>query len=82
MTLLKIKEVAERLNCSVQNVHNLKDAGLLPVVHTGASGKGYRVREDDLLAFMQSGTRGRSEKAQEWPATKPPKPTKVNMELW
>lgn len=50
--LLKLSKVAERLNCSVRNVHNLKDAGLLTVICTGANGKGYRVELSELERFM------------------------------
>src|SRR5437773_1466686 len=48
MKLLKFSEVAERLNCSLSNVYNLADAGVLPVHHVGLK-KGKRVSEADLL---------------------------------
>lgn len=50
--MLRLREVAERLNCSVQTVHNLKDRGLLAVVKTGVS-KGYRVEEAELERFLR-----------------------------
>lgn len=40
--MLKLREVAERLNCSLGNVYSLVAAGMLPVVPTGAHGKGER----------------------------------------
>ncbi len=50
--LLRLSEVAERLKCSISNVHNLKDAGKLAVISTGASGKGYRVELEELERFI------------------------------
>lgn len=67
--LLRLSQVAERLNCSLQNVYSLKDSGALPVISVGANGKGYRVREEDLLAFIENGRHGR--RPQEWPDTNP-----------
>ncbi len=68
--MLRLNEVAERLNCSVSNVYALMDCGKLPVVATGAAGKGYRVREEDLAAFIEQGRHGRRQR--EWPEkTKP-----------
>ena len=46
--MLRLREVAERLNCSVANVYALRDAGLLHCVATGANGKGFRVTLDEL----------------------------------
>ena len=50
--LLRLSEVAEQLKCSVSNVHNLKAAGMLAVISTGASGKGYRVELAELERFI------------------------------
>jgi predicted site-specific integrase-resolvase len=50
--VLRLREVAERLNCSVANVHALRDAGLLRCVATGADGKGLRVEDVELKRFI------------------------------
>jgi excisionase family DNA binding protein len=50
--MLKLNEVAERLNCSVQNVYSLIDRGVLDAFRIGANGKGYRVSEEQLSAFL------------------------------
>ena len=60
--MLRLKQVAEALNCSLSNVYALKDTGLLPVVRTGAS-KGFRVRPEDLEAFLDKRKQGRRETA-------------------
>ena len=57
--MLKLSEVAERLNCSLTNVYALKDQGQLTVVATGAGGKGFRVAEEDLKKFIDEGRRAR-----------------------
>ena len=63
--MLRLRQVAERLNISVSGVHALVEKGLLPVICTGAGGKGYRVTEDDLAAFIESRRKGRE--PQPWP---------------
>lgn len=50
--LLRVKEVAERLGCSHNNVYALINRGFLPVVRIGRS-KGYRVDSRDLDEFLQ-----------------------------
>ena len=56
--MLRLNEVAERLKCSLSNVHNLVTSGRLPALSTGAGGKGYRVTEEDLAAFIAEGKLG------------------------
>ena len=51
--MLRLREVAERLNCSISNVYALKDAGLLAVIRTGAGGKGYVVEEAEVERFIR-----------------------------
>jgi excisionase family DNA binding protein len=63
--MLRLTEVAERLNCSLSNVYNLIESGKLPIVPTGARGKGYRVTETDLQAFIEQGRHAR--RPQAWP---------------
>ena len=57
--MLRLNQVAERLNTSLSNVYALKDSGMLPVIATGAGGKGYRVSETDLAAFIEQARKGR-----------------------
>jgi excisionase family DNA binding protein len=52
MALLKLKQVAERLNCSLSNVYSLAATGELPIHRVGVK-KGLRVAEDDLLAYLR-----------------------------
>jgi excisionase family DNA binding protein len=40
---LKATEVAERLSCSLQNVYDIINAGLLPAFRVGLDGGGIRV---------------------------------------
>jgi excisionase family DNA binding protein len=57
--LKKLREVAETLNTSLSNVYSLVSQGRLPVVRTGANGKGYRVAQADLDRFIEEGKKGR-----------------------
>ena len=50
--MLTLREVAERLNCSLANVYALIEAGKLSAVCVGARGKGYRVSESALGVFL------------------------------
>ena len=50
MTMLKIKEVAERLRVSHDVVNRLVNTGKLPAHHI--TGKVIRVSEADLVAFL------------------------------
>lgn len=68
--MLKLSEVATRLNTSLSNVYALKDAGKLPVVAAGAGGKGFRVSEADLNAFVEASRKGRQPLF--WPETTRP----------
>ncbi len=52
--MLKLSDVAVRLNCSVQNVYSLVETGKLASFRIGATGKGYRVSEDQLRAFLEA----------------------------
>ena len=52
--LLKIPQVAERLNCSQATAYALVESGQLPAVKIGAGGGGVRVTEEDLASFIQS----------------------------
>jgi excisionase family DNA binding protein len=51
--MLRFRQVAERLGCSISNVYSLKEQGLIAVVSTGAGGKGYRVAEEELDRFIR-----------------------------
>lgn len=55
----KLSEVARLLNTSLSNVYALVADGKLPVICTGANGKGYRVDPDDLQRFIDEGRKGR-----------------------
>jgi excisionase family DNA binding protein len=57
--MLRLSQVAERLNCSVANCYSLIAANKLPAVSVGAGGKGLRVTEEDLQAFIEAGRHGR-----------------------
>lgn len=50
--MLRLREVAERLNCSLSNVYALIEQGRLATVSVGAGGKGYRVAEAELQRFL------------------------------
>ena len=65
--MLKLSEVAERLNCSLANVYALRDAGLLHCVATGAHGKGLRVEESELERFVADRRDGRRIQAPAYP---------------
>lgn len=49
--LLKLRQVAERLNCSLSNVYALTEKGELPVHRVGLR-KGLRIAEEDLTAYL------------------------------
>ena len=57
--MFKPTEVARMLNTSLSNVYSLIATGKLPVVRTGANGKGYRVAKTDLDRFIEEGKKGR-----------------------
>jgi hypothetical protein len=66
-----MREVKERLNISLSGCYALVARKLLPVVATGAGGKGYRVTEADLAAFIESRKRGRGPDT--WPQRADPR---------
>jgi excisionase family DNA binding protein len=49
--LLKLREVAAQLNCSLSNAYSLIEAGELPVHRIGLK-KGLRVSSADVEAFL------------------------------
>lgn len=52
--MLRPKQVAVMLGCSLSNVYALIEAGALPAISIGAGGKGYRVIEADLQSFVEN----------------------------
>lgn len=50
--MLRVKEVAARLGCSLSTAYQLIDSGRLPSHHVGMR-KGIRVSEDDLHAYLE-----------------------------
>ncbi len=72
--MLKLSEVAERLNCSLANVYALRDAGLLVCVATGANGKGFRVTQEELERFVTERRAERRMEAPTWSASSSPSP--------
>lgn len=57
--LLTIKEVAEKLACSVRHVRKLRDLGL-PFVQIGFDRGALRFKEADVEAWIDSQTRATS----------------------
>lgn len=49
--LLRLSQVAERLNTCVETVHKLRRLGLLKVISVGVS-KAYRVEQDELDRYL------------------------------
>ena len=72
MQLLKVREVTKRLSCSLSTAYALIESGQLTKICVGADGKGIRVAEDELEAFIRRRT---SEPKQEEPEVKLPKAT-------
>lgn len=72
--MLRFREVAERLNCSISNVYGLKEQGLLAVVTTGAGGKGYRVAPEELERFIREQREQRGKGAASFPKSSDPRP--------
>ena len=79
--MLKLSQVAERLNCSLSNVYNLVTSGRLMVTPTGAGGKGYRVAEDELQRFLEESRKGRM-LAPFSPRLRPTRQTKPRQAVW
>lgn len=50
--MLKLRQVAQRLNCSLSNVYALVESGELAHTPIGAGGKGIRVSEDQFKTFL------------------------------
>jgi excisionase family DNA binding protein len=74
LQLLKPKQIAERLNCSLANVYALIGSGKLPAISVGVGGKGLRVADEDFQTFIQLGRLG-SGSIQ---LSKPAKPRQLN----
>lgn len=72
--MLRLREVAERLGCSVSNVYALRDAGLLHVICTGAGGKGFRVAAEELERFLRQRYEQRGKDAASFPKSSDPSP--------
>ncbi len=49
---LTVSEIAERLKVSQETVRRWVRGGQLPVLDLGGPKMGYRIREDDLAAFL------------------------------
>jgi excisionase family DNA binding protein len=56
--LLRPREAAEALSVSLSGIYALIDSGKIPVIPTGAGGKGYRIHPDDLAEFVRSRRKG------------------------
>lgn len=52
--LLRVPQVAEKLNCSLATTYALIESGQLQAVKIGAGGGGVRVTEEDLDSFIES----------------------------
>ena len=66
-TLHDLKAVSERLGCSLANSYALVSSGQLGAFRVGASGKGYRVSEAQLRAFLDSRREHPGKNATEFP---------------
>lgn len=51
--LLKVEDVAERLNCSISNVYNLVHAGDLRCYRIGRGKGGIRFSDEQVFDFLQ-----------------------------
>lgn len=56
--LLKVADAAERLSVSRDWVYRRIESGELPVVELGSTKKNQRIRESDLVAFIDARTYG------------------------
>ena len=63
--MLTAKQATERLSCSFTNTYALIQSDRLPASCVGATGKGYRISEEDLTNFLKEGKKGRRIAA--WP---------------
>lgn len=57
-TMMKTRDVAKRLNCSLSFVYGLLDSGRLKHYVLGPGQGGKRVSEEQLQAYLQSVERG------------------------
>lgn len=55
--LLRVSEVADRLDCSRQHVYDLIAAGHLAAVNIGINRSQVRIYEDELAAYIKSRSR-------------------------
>jgi excisionase family DNA binding protein len=69
--MLRVHEVADRINSSISGVYRLIDSGELPVTPIGPSGKSYRVSEEDLTAWLNSRKRHKGRSVQPSPKCNP-----------
>lgn len=53
--LLRVKDVAIELDCSLTNVYALINTGQLRSIQVGSGGKGRRVHPDELARFLAEG---------------------------
>lgn len=65
--MLQLNQVAERLACSISNVYSLVESGKLGSFRVGANGKGYRVSEDQLNAFLEERRESRHKEVPAFP---------------
>ncbi len=75
--MLTVKQVAERLNCSIATVYSLIDSGTLACVRIGSRGGGIRVTPEDLQAFIES----RRSQSPPPPQPKRPRPVLKHLRL-
>ena len=68
--MLKVKQVAERLNVSPSKVYELIERDLLPHYRIGGA---IRVSEGHLTEYLASNEHGTGEKAKVWPERTKPK---------
>lgn len=83
--LLKIREVADLLNCSISNVYAISASGELRSIRVGRGNAGLRFTEEaveEFIAKRQQG--GQSEEPPAEPPAKPPraKAGKGKIDLW
>ncbi len=76
--MLRLREVAERLNCSITDVSALRDAGLLRCVPSTANGNRFQVEETELERFVADRRELRGRDANRFPANC--KPFRINEE--
>lgn len=65
--MITMKQLSERLGCSLANCYALKDRGLIQVVCVGAGGSGFRVTEEEYQRFITAQRNERRQRTHEWP---------------